>query len=1157
MSFVHLHVHTEYSLLDGSNKIKEYVARVKELGMNSAAITDHGVMYGVIDFYRTARAQGIKPILGCEVYVAPNSRFDREVTGGEDRYYHLVLLAENNEGYDNLVKIVSKGFTEGYYYRPRVDKELLRKHHSGLIALSACLAGEVQRYIVKGLYDEAKKTALEYRDIFGENNYFLELQDHGIPDQKLVNQQLMKMSSETGIELVATNDVHYTYEDDAVPHDVLLCLQTGKKFSDENRMRYEGGQYYVKSPAEMEKLFPYALQALDNTQKIADRCSVEIEFGVLKLPQYDVPDGYTSWEYLQKLCREGMERKYGERAAGLNDRLEYELNTIRDMGFIDYFLIVWDYVKYAKDNGILVGPGRGSAAGSLVSYCLDITTIDPIRYQLLFERFLNPERVSMPDIDVDFCDVRRQDVIDYVVQKYGGDKVVQIITFGTLQARGVIRDVGRVMDLPYAFVDQIAKMIPKEPGITINRALQISHELRSICDSDDRVRELIEMCKRLEGLPRHASMHAAGVVISGKSVDEYVPLSRAADGTVTTQFVAPELEELGLLKMDFLGLRTLTVIQNASDMARKKQPDLNMYTIDYDDQKVWDYIGTGKTEGVFQLESAGMKSFMTDLKPNSLEELIAGISLYRPGPMDFIDQYIAGKNDASTITYECPRLKPILEPTYGCIVYQEQVMQIVRDLAGYTLGRSDLLRRAMSKKKADVMEKERQIFIYGDPDTDVPGCIKNGIDEKIANHIYDEMTDFAKYAFNKSHAAAYAVVAYQTAWLKYYYPLEFMAALMTSVIDTPSKVAGYIYTCRQMGIKILPPDINHGEADFSVDGENIRYGLAAIKSIGRPIVNAIVEERTAFGPFSNLEDFITRMSGRENVNKRAIENLIKSGALDTLGGTRKQFMVIYVQIMDHVNLEKKHSMSGQMSLFDLVGEEQKSEFQIRMPDVGEYSKDNLLAFEKEVLGVYISGHPLEEHEEKWRKTISATSLDFQLDEEAGASKVRDGAKEIIGGMIIDKTVKQTKTNQMMAFVTVEDLLGTVEVVVFPRDYEKSREYLEVDSKVFIRGKVSEEDDKASKLICEKVIPFEKTKRELWIRFPDKAAFLDEEQIVYGYLADSEGEDEVVIYCAKERAVKRLPRNRNIRINNQILSRLMNHYGESSVKVVEKVIENHF
>ena len=1157
MSFVHLHVHTEYSLLDGSNKIKEYVARVKELGMNSAAITDHGVMYGVIDFYRAARAQGIKPILGCEVYVAPNSRFDREVTGGEDRYYHLVLLAENNEGYDNLVKIVSKGFTEGYYYRPRVDKELLRKHHSGLIALSACLAGEVQRYIVKGLYDEAKKTALEYRDIFGENNYFLELQDHGIPDQKLVNQQLMKMSSETGIELVATNDVHYTYEDDAVPHDVLLCLQTGKKFSDENRMRYEGGQYYVKSPAEMEKLFPYALQALDNTQKIADRCSVEIEFGVLKLPQYDVPDGYTSWEYLQKLCREGMERKYGERAAGLNDRLEYELNTIRDMGFIDYFLIVWDYVKYAKDNGILVGPGRGSAAGSLVSYCLDITTIDPIRYQLLFERFLNPERVSMPDIDVDFCDVRRQDVIDYVVQKYGEDKVVQIITFGTLQARGVIRDVGRVMALPYAFVDQIAKMIPKEPGITINRALQISHELRSICDSDDRVRELIEMCKRLEGLPRHASMHAAGVVISGKSVDEYVPLSRAADGTVTTQFVAPELEELGLLKMDFLGLRTLTVIQNASDMARKKQPDLNMYTIDYDDQKVWDYIGTGKTEGVFQLESAGMKNFMTDLKPNSLEELIAGISLYRPGPMDFIDQYIAGKNDASTITYECPRLKPILEPTYGCIVYQEQVMQIVRDLAGYTLGRSDLLRRAMSKKKADVMEKERQIFIYGDPDTDVPGCIKNGIDEKIANHIYDEMTDFAKYAFNKSHAAAYAVVAYQTAWLKYYYPLEFMAALMTSVIDTPSKVAGYIYTCRQMGIKILPPDINHGEADFSVDGENIRYGLAAIKSIGRPIVNAIVEERTAFGPFSNLEDFITRMSGRENVNKRAIENLIKSGALDTLGGTRKQFMVIYVQIMDHVNLEKKHSMSGQMSLFDLVGEEQKSEFQIRMPDVGEYSKDNLLAFEKEVLGVYISGHPLEEHEEKWRKTISATSLDFQLDEEAGASKVRDGAKEIIGGMIIDKTVKQTKTNQMMAFVTVEDLLGTVEVVVFPRDYEKSREYLEVDSKVFIRGKVSEEDDKASKLICEKVIPFEKTKRELWIRFPDKAAFLDEEQIVYGYLADSEGEDEVVIYCAKERAVKRLPRNRNIRINNQILSRLMNHYGESSVKVVEKVIENHF
>ena len=713
------------------------------------------------------------------------------------------------------------------------------------------------------------------------------------------------------------------------------------------------------------------------------------------------------------------------------------------------------------------------------------------------------------------------------------------------------------MDLPYAFVDSIAKMIPQELNITIDKALKENPELRQTYENDEQVKNLIDMAKRLEGLPRHSSMHAAGVVISQKSVDEYVPLSRAADGTITTQFTMTTLEELGLLKMDFLGLRTLTVIQNAVRMAGKKNPSIDMEKIDYNDAKVLDYIGTGKTDGIFQLESAGMKSFMKELKPHSLEDIIAGISLYRPGPMDFIPQYIRGKNDASSIAYDCPQLEPILEPTYGCIVYQEQVMQIVRDLAGYTLGRSDLLRRAMSKKKGDVMQKERQIFVYGDEAANVPGCVKNGIDEKTANKIYDEMIDFAKYAFNKSHAAAYAVVAYQTAWLKYYYPVEFMAALMTSVIENPSKVAEYIYSCRQMGIRILPPDINKGEADFSVDGENIRYGLAAIKSIGRPVVQAVIEERNTFGPFKNLEDFITRMSSKDALNKRAIENFIKAGALDTLGGTRKQFMSIYIQIVDHVNQEKKYSMSGQMSLFDLAGEEEKADFQIRMPDVGEYAKENLLAFEKEVLGIYISGHPLEEYEDKWRKSISATTLDFQPDEETGRTKVRDGSKQIIGGMITDKTVKHTRTNQMMAFVTVEDLLGTVEVVVFPRDYEANREFLEVDSKVFIRGRVSEEDEKASKLICEKVIPFERTKRELWIQFPDKDTYLDEEQIVYGYLADSEGDDEVVIYCAKERAVKRLPRNRNIRINDQVLSRLMNHFGESRVKVVEKAIENHF
>ena len=1157
MSFAHLHVHTEYSLLDGSNKIKEYVARVKELGMNSAAITDHGVMYGVIDFYREARKQGINPILGCEVYVAPNSRFDREVTGGDDRYYHLVLLAENNEGYENLTKIVSKGFVEGYYYKPRVDKELLRTYHKGIIALSACLAGEVPRYLTKGMYEEAKDRALEYQEIFGKGNYFLELQDHGIPDQQLVNQQLMKLSQETGIELVATNDVHYTYADDAKAHDILLCIQTGKKLSDENRMRYEGGQYYVKSEEEMAALFPYARQALENTQKIADRCSVEIEFGVTKLPKYDVPEGYTSWEYLQKLCYEGLDQRYRTPSQELKDRLAYELDTIRHMGYVDYFLIVWDFIKYAKDHGIAVGPGRGSAAGSIVSYCLGITTIDPIHYQLLFERFLNPERVSMPDIDVDFCYERRQEVIDYVTRKYGKDCVAQIVTFGTLAARGVIRDVGRVMDLPYAYVDSIAKMIPQELGITIDKALQMNPELRKLYESDETVTHLIDMAKRLEGLPRHCSMHAAGVVICQKPVEEYVPLSRAADGTITTQFIMTTLEELGLLKMDFLGLRTLTVIQNAVQLARKKQPDLQIDKIDYDDKAVLDYIGTGKTEGIFQLESGGMKNFMKELQPHSLEDVIAGISLYRPGPMDFIPQYIRGKNDRSSITYDCPQLEPILAPTYGCIVYQEQVMQIVRDLAGYTLGRSDLLRRAMSKKKAAVMEKERKTFVYGDEETGVPGCIKNGIDEQTANKIYDEMIDFAKYAFNKSHAAAYAVVSYQTAWLKYYYPVEYMAALMTSVIDNPTKVAEYIYVCRQMGIRILPPDINKGEADFSVDGGDIRYGLAAIKSIGRPVIRAIVNDRKELGEFRNLEDFITRISSRELMNKRLVENLIKAGALDVLGGTRKQFMSIYIQIVDHMQQEKKNSMVGQMSLFDVVSEEQKEEFQIRMPDVGEYTKENLLGFEKEVLGVYVSGHPLEPYEEEWRKVISATTADFQVDPEVGYTKVRDGAREIIGGIIVEKTVKHTKTNQMMAFLTVEDLFGTVEVVVFPRDYEKYRQYLEEDNKIFVKGRVSEEDDKASKLICEKILPFGQKKKELWIQFPDKETYLEEEAITYGYLADSEGNDEVVIYCEKEKIVKKLPANKNISINPQILSKLMNHFGENRVKVVEKAIENHF
>ena len=1156
MSFAHLHVHTEYSLLDGSNKIKECIARVKELGMDSVAITDHGVMYGVIDFYRAAKAAGIRPILGCEVYVAPGSRFDKE-TGGdrEERYYHLVLLAENDLGYHNLMKIVSRGFTEGYYYRPRVDREILEQYHEGIIALSACLAGEVQRNILRGMYEEGKAAALRYQKIFGEGNFFLELQDHGIPEQKLVNQGLVRMAKETGIELVATNDVHYTYAEDEKPHDILLCIQTGKKIEDEDRMRYEGGQYYIKSEEEMRELFPYAPQALENTERIARRCNVEIEFGVTKLPKFDVPEGYTSWEYLNKLCREGFERRYPDAGEDLRERLEYELSTIHSMGYVDYFLIVWDFIRYARDHGIMVGPGRGSAAGSIVAYCLEITSIDPIKYQLLFERFLNPERVSMPDIDVDFCFERRQEVIDYVVRKYGSDRVVQIVTFGTLAARGVIRDVGRVMDLPYAFVDSIAKMVPQELNITLERALKMSQELKKSYEEDPQVRELIDMSMRLEGLPRHTSMHAAGVVISQKAIDEYVPLSLGSDGSVTTQFTMTTLEELGLLKMDFLGLRTLTVIQDAARLAEKSAGHpIDINQIDYNDKAVLDSIGTGKTDGVFQLESAGMKSFMKELKPQSLEDIIAGISLYRPGPMDFIPKYIKGKNNVDSITYDCPQLKPILEPTYGCIVYQEQVMQIVRDLGGYTLGRSDLVRRAMSKKKGDVMQKERQNFVYGNPEEGVPGCVSNGIDEKTANKIYDEMIDFAKYAFNKSHAAAYAVVAYQTAWLKYYYPVEFMAALMTSVIDNPGKVAEYIYTCRQMGIGILPPDINEGVGNFSVDGGNIRYGLAAIKSIGRPVIESLIRERERGGKFRSLKDFIERMSGKE-VNKRTIEHFIKSGAFDSLGGTRKQFMVVYVQLMDQVNQERKYSMTGQMSLFDLVGEEEKAEFDTQMPDVGEYEKETRLSFEKEVMGVYLSGHPMEEYEERWRKGITRTTLDFQLDEETGRTRVHDGVKETVGGIIAGKTIKYTKNNKTMAFLTIEDLAGTVEVVVFPRDYEKYRQYLTEENKVFVRGRVSEEDDAASKLICEAVIPFDQTRKELWLQYEAKADFLSREQELYEMLGDSEGDDQVVIYCRKERAVKRLPQGRNIHINSIILNRLTNYLGESCVKVIEKPIEN--
>ena len=1153
MGFAHLHVHSEYSLLDGACRIGPLVERAKELGQTALAITDHGVMYGAVAFYKAAVAAGIRPIIGCEVYVAPRGMTDR-VHGVDDAYTHLVLLCRDETGYHNLCYLVSAAFERGFYGKPRIDWPLLREHAEGLICLSGCVAGDIPRAILRGDYEAAKARAVELQALFGEGNFYLELQNHRMTDEARVRAALLRIHRETGIPLAATNDVHYIRKQDAYDQDVLLCIQTGQTLDSPERLRFPNDEFYLKSEAEMRALFDEYPDAVENTQRIADRCRFDFTFGHYHLPRFLLPEGETDADtYLTKLCERGFTRRYGDRPE-VHGRMEYELDMIRRMGFVDYFLIVSDFIGYAKRQRIPVGPGRGSAAGSVVSYCLGITDVDPVQYNLYFERFLNPERVSMPDIDVDFCFERRQEVIDYVVRKYGKDRVVQIVTFGTLQARGVLRDVGRVMDLPYAFVDSIAKMIPKELNITLDKSLKMNHELKKLYDEDPQVKELIDMSKRLEGLPRHTSMHAAGVVISQKDVDEYVPLALGADNNVVTQFTMTTLEELGLLKMDFLGLRTLTVIQDAIRLV-EKSTGVKLVTeeLNYNDKAVLDYIGTGKTDGIFQIESAGMKSFMKELRPQSLEDIIAGISLYRPGPMDFIPQYIKGKNHPELITYECPQLKPILAPTYGCIVYQEQVMQIVRDLAGYSLGRSDLVRRAMSKKKGDVMQRERQNFVYGNEEEGIPGCVKNGIDEKVANKIYDEMIDFAKYAFNKSHAAAYAVVSYQTAYLKYYYPVEYMAALMTSVIDNPGKVAEYIYTCRQMGISILPPDINRGVGDFSVDNGNIRYGLAAIKGVGRPVIEQIIRDREEHGTFRDLKDFLERLSGKE-VNKRAVENFIKSGAFDSLKGTRKQFMIIYVQIMDQVAQNKKNSLAGQMSLFDIVDDEQKKEFEVTLPDVGEYQKETMLAFEKEVLGVYISGHPLEEYEEKWRKSISATTLDFQLDEETGRTKVRDGSREIIGGMITSKTIKYTKKNQTMAFITVEDLLGTVEVVIFPQSYEKSQQYLQEDSKVFVRGRVSEEDDNASKLICEEVIPFDMTKKELWIQYADKQSYLQDEQNLFRMLAESEGEDQVVIFCKAERAVKRLPKNVNIQVEPGILSRLTNYFGEDCVKVIEKPIE---
>lgn len=1153
MEFTHLHVHTEYSLLDGASKIKELVSKTKELGMDSIAITDHGVMYGVIDFYRACREIGIKPIIGCEIYVAPGSRFDREAGRGEDRYYHLVLLAENDKGYHNLMKIVSRGFTEGYYYKPRVDMEVLQEFHEGIIALSACLAGEVAVQIRRGFLAEAREAALKYLGIFGEGNYFLELQDHGIPEQTIVNTELLKMSQELHIPLVATNDIHYVNAEDAEAHDFLLCIQTNKKLKDEDRMRYEGGQYYLKSPEEMEGLFPYAKEALENTHRIAARCNVEIVFGEQKVPKYDVPAPYDAFGYLKELCEEGLRRRYPSVTEELKERLKYELDTIRNMGYVDYFLIVWDFIHYAKEHGIPVGPGRGSAAGSIVSYCLEITNIDPIRYNLLFERFLNPERVSMPDIDIDFCYVRRQEVIDYVVRKYGKEKVVQIITFGTMKARAVLRDVGRVLDLPYALVDSVAKAVPRESQtvhMTLDLALQVSPDMKKLYEEDEQIHYLVDMARKLEGLPRNSSMHAAGVVIGQEPIEEYVPLSKGGDDAITTQFTMTTIEQLGLLKMDFLGLRTLTVIQDACNMITKSNgKPFSIETIDYNDENVYGLISSGKTEGVFQLESAGMKSFMTELKPGNLEDVIAGISLYRPGPMDFIPAYIEGKNHPEKITYDTPQLESILAPTYGCIVYQEQVMQIVMELAGYTLGRSDLVRRAMSKKKTDVMEKERRNFVYGNPEEGVPGCVNRGIEESIANKIFDDMTDFAKYAFNKSHAACYAFVAYQTAYLKYYYPVEFMAALMTSFIENAGKVTEYIYVCRQMGIEILPPDINSGVAEFSVCDGKMVYGLSAIKNIGRNVIDEIVAEREAHGVYKSLQDFLERMPGKE-VNKRTVENLILAGAFDGLEGNRRQKMLIYPQIMGNITASNKNSIAGQMSLLDFLGAEEKEEFEIKLPQVEDYGREEMLGFEKQVLGVYISGHPLEDYTALMEKQTDATSQDFVLDEETGETRVHDQGIYTLGGMISAITLKLTRNNQNMAFLTLEDLYGTVEVVVFPKDFEKNRGILTQDAKLFITGRASVSEEEA-KLLFSKAVTFADVPQNVWLQFESREQYEQMESRMYEIIDQYAGSSMIKIYIKKEKLRKDLPAQFGIQATGGGIELLKTLVGAGNVIVKER------
>lgn len=1076
-NFTHLHVHTEYSLLDGFSRVKTLVKRAKEKGMTAVAITDHGCMFGAIDFYKAAKAEGIKPIIGCEVYTAPRKLTDKD-PNYDKHQGHLVLLAKDMTGYKNLIKIVSKSYVDGFYYKPRTDMDELKKHSQGLIALSACLAGDVPRAIMNGNYDKARKLAMEYRDIFGNGNYYLEIQDHGLPEQKQVNTEVVRLSRELNIPLVATNDVHYVDKDDAKIQDILMCLQMQKTIDDENRMKFPSDEFYLKSREEMEQLFPELEEALDNTNEIAERCNVEFEFHKYHLPRYDVPEGYTTNGYFRELCQKGLVERYGEDCPEeYKERLEYELNTIENMGYVEYFLIVWDFINFAKQNNIMVGPGRGSAAGSIVAYTLKITDIDPMKYSLLFERFLNPERVSMPDIDIDFCYERREEVIDYVKRKYGEDHVAQIITFGTMGAKIAIRDVARVLNVSYNKADQIAKEIPFELGMTIDKAMDSNPTLVDLYESDAEAREVIDISKRLEGTLRHASTHAAGVVIARNPVDEYVPLYKHQD-SITTQFTMTTLEELGLLKMDFLGLRTLTVIRDALDLIELNR-DIKGYTehidfskMEYDDDEVFETLSQGNTLGVFQLESSGMRNFMKQLKPNSFEDIVAGISLFRPGPMDSIPTYIENKNNPEKVTYINDKLRTILEVTYGCLVYQEQVMQVVRDLAGYSYGRSDLVRRAMSKKKMDVMEEERQYFIHGKFDDEgnieIPGCIRNGISEEDANKIFDDMIDFARYAFNKSHAAAYGVLAYETAYLKVHYPVEFMAALMTSIMGNSDKVVEYIRECNVIGIPVNPPDINKSFAKFSVEGDSIRFGLAAVKNVGVNVIENIVKEREENGEFKDFVDFAKRLDSKDT-NKRMIESLIKCGAFDQISENRATLMAGYESVLESISMDRKKNVQGQISLFDAfsaqVEEAPEMQLSTKLPVLREFSEKEKLNMEKEVLGMYLSGHPLSEYKSELdRKTsINMKKINELKEDEKTYMKLHD-REVIMGGMVIAKRIMTTKRNEIMAFITLEDLYGAIEVVVFPQTLKKFNILLNDDSIILIKGAISIDGDEA-KLIA--------------------------------------------------------------------------------------------